>query len=96
MELSRQLRVANDVAEFIRKSHPHLKKKIRAAMKMILVDPGSGKALKEELTGLRSFRVSTFRIIYRLSSDDNIDIITIGPRIRIYGETFRIISKGDR
>lgn len=62
-------------------------------MEAILSDPQTGKALQEELDGLRSFRVSRFRIIYRISDKKEIEIIAIGPRDRIYEETFRIIKK---
>lgn len=88
-----KLRVPDDVAELIRKMQPHLKKKIRASLQTILADPNSGKALKDELAGLRSFRVSRFRIIYRISHKKQIEIIAVGPRERIYEETFRILDK---
>jgi mRNA interferase RelE/StbE len=57
-----------------------------------LDDPACGKALKEELDGLRSYRFKRFRIIYRIGSR-SIDILAIGPRRSIYEETFRIISR---
>jgi len=88
-----KLRVPDDVASLIRGMHPHLKKKIRLSLKSILSDPQAGKALKDELRGLRSFRVSRFRIIYRIAKSDSIEIVAIGPRERIYEETFRTISK---
>lgn len=72
--------------------HPLLKKKIKAALKIILKEPDSGKALKDELAGLRSFRVSRFRIIYRIQSDI-IELVAVGPRERIYEETFLILNK---
>ncbi len=89
-----KLRVLDEIAEFIRGMHPDLKKKIKASLQIILFEPYSGKALKGELEGLRSFRVSSFRIIYRVSSKKQIEVVTIGPRERIYEETFRIINKG--
>jgi len=88
-----QLRVPVEVAELIRKMHPHLKSKVKAALKMLLADPNSGKALKDALSGLRSFRVSRFRIIYRLSQKKEIEIVAIGPRVCIYEETFRLLEK---
>ncbi|MEW5950132.1 MAG: type II toxin-antitoxin system RelE/ParE family toxin [Thermodesulfobacteriota bacterium] len=88
-----KLRVPDDVAELVRKMHPYLKKKIKLSLQIILSDPGSGKALKDELAGLRSFRVSRFRIIYRVLSKKDIEIIAIGPRERIYEETFQILNK---
>ena len=72
--------------------HPHLKKKIRSSLETILLDPYSGKALKSELEGLMSFKVSRFRIIYKISNKV-VEIVTIGPREQIYKETYRIIKK---
>lgn len=87
------LRVPEEVVKLIRGLHPHLKKKIRGSLEAILSDPQAGKPLKEELDGLRSFRVSRFRIIYRISDKKEIEIIAIGSRDRIYEETYRIIKK---
>jgi len=88
-----KLRVPDDVAELVRKMHPDLKKKIKASLQIILYNPETGKALKGELEGLRSFRVSRFRIVYRISSEKLIEIIAIGPRERIYEKTFLILKK---
>lgn len=91
-----KLRIPDDVAELIRNMHPHLKRKIKASLQVRLADPNSGKSLKDELIGLRSFRVSRFRIIYRILSEKQIEIVAIGPRERIYEETFRLLSKEGR
>jgi mRNA interferase RelE/StbE len=88
-----KLRVPDDVTELIRKMHPELKKKIKVSLQMILLNPYIGKTLKDELEGLRSFRLSRFRIAYRISFKKQIEIVTIGPRERIYEETFRLLSK---
>jgi len=86
------LRVPDGVAESIRGMHPHLKKKIRASLKILLADPSEGKSLKEELKGLMSFRVSRLRIIYRVKKSA-IEIVALGPQSRIYEETLRLIKK---
>ncbi|MBI5598503.1 MAG: type II toxin-antitoxin system RelE/ParE family toxin [Deltaproteobacteria bacterium] len=89
-----RLRVPDAAADLIRSMHPRLRKKVRASLKAILSDPCSGKALKDDLDGLRSFRVSNFRIIYRVSRNKRlIEIVAVGPRKRIYEETFRAIKK---
>jgi mRNA interferase RelE/StbE len=88
-----KLLVPDNIAELIRTMHPHLKKKVKASLKIILSDPMSGKALKDELLGLRSFRVSKLRIIYRLSKKKHIEIVAVGPRERIYEETFRLLKR---
>jgi len=91
----RKLKVPDTVAELIRNLHPHLKKKVKASLQAIVSDPYSGKPLKDELAGLRSFRVSRFRIIYRISGKKLIEIIAIGPRECIYEETFRLLKNMD-
>ncbi len=88
-----KLVVPKDVQELIRTMHPSLKKKIKASLEIILSEPYSGKALMDELSGLRSFRISSFRIIYRIKEPEQIELVAIGPRERIYEETFRIIQK---
>lgn len=87
-----RLRIPDEVAELVRGMHPALKRKTRASLKTILADPSSGKALKDELAGLRSFRVGTFRIIYRVMRNV-IEIVAIGPRGRIYEETYRHLKR---
>ena len=90
-----KLVVPKDVQELISTMHPSLKKKVKASLKIILSAPHSGKALMEELSGLRSFRIRSFRIIYRIKEPDRIELVAMGPRERIYQETFRIIQKED-
>jgi len=91
-----KLVVPGDIQELIRKMHPDLRKKIRASLNMILSEPNSGKALMDELSGLRSMRVSSFRIIYRIRNAEQIELVAIGPRDRIYEETFRLIQKSGK
>jgi mRNA interferase RelE/StbE len=91
-----KLVVPNDIRELIRTMHPSLKKKVKSSLKMILSDPPLGKALMDELEGLRSLKVSSFRIIYRIKDPEQIELIAMGPRSRIYEETFRIIQKEGR
>ena len=88
-----KLRIPDSVAEIVQKAHPHIKKKIRSSLKMILTNPHEGKALKDELKGFRSLRVSRFRIIYRIALRKEIEIIAIGPRDRIYEDTLRILKR---
>jgi mRNA interferase RelE/StbE len=88
-----KLRIPDHIATLIRGLHPHLKKKVKGAFQAILSDPCGGKALKDPLGGLRSFRVSRFRIIYRLTTRGHIEVVAVGPRERIYEETYRIVSR---
>ncbi len=86
------LKIPDETATMIREMHPELKKKIKSGLKIILEEPQTGKLLLNELAGLRSFRVSRFRIIYRVVKKE-VEIVAIGPRIRIYEETYRLLQK---
>ena len=88
-----QFRIPADVAHLIKNLHPALKRKVRDALEALLSDPHSGKGLKGEIEGLRSFRVGRFRIIYRIATGRRIDLVALGPRSIIYVETYRRIAK---
>jgi mRNA interferase RelE/StbE len=88
-----RLRISDDIVALIRGLHPILKRRVRSALTLICRNPYEGKTLKEEMIGLRSFRIKRFRIIYEISSDRTIGIIALGPRKRIYAETYRILKK---
>ncbi len=72
------VRIPNSIANLIRNMHPHIKTKVKAGLHAIAVDPFAGKALREDLRELRSFRVSRFRIIYSLSRK-TVEIVAVGP-----------------
>ena len=91
--LAIRLKLPDDLAKLIRNMHPALKKKVRAGLEAIIEQPAAGKSLRDELKGLASYRIGTFRIIYRKTERHIIEIVAIGPRKNIYQETFRIISR---
>ena len=89
-----KFRLPDDIVELVRKLHPTLKANIRQALQLIGQNPSAGKLLKDELADLRSYRVKKYRIIYRVCDQHKIlEIVAVGPRKRIYEETFHIISK---
>jgi mRNA interferase RelE/StbE len=90
-----KLRVADETTVLVRSLHPNLKRKIKAALQTILTDPQAGKMLKDELTGMQSFRVGKFRVIYRININKEriIEIVAIGPRKKIYEETLRLLRE---
>jgi mRNA interferase RelE/StbE len=88
-----KLRLPGNVRALIRGAHPGIKRKLKAALEQILSAPETGKALRDELSGLRSYRLGRLRIIYRISGRGVIDIVAIGPRRTIYAETFRLVKR---
>ena len=91
---ARKLRVPEEVARRVRGLHPDIKRKVRRALQAVLDDPLAGNPLKEELEGLRSYRIGRLRIVCRQADDGNVEIIAVGPRRNIYEETYRIVRKG--
>lgn len=88
-----KLVVPDNIKNLVRMMPPSLNRKEKSSLKMITSDPHSGKALMDELSGLRSFKVGSFRIIYRMKGSEHIELVAIGPRERIYEETFKDHSK---
>lgn len=92
----RRLRIPEEVAALLRGLHPGIKRKARAAIAEILDDPEAGKPLREELSGLRSYRVGRWRIVYRCSARGVVELVAVGPRSVIYEETLRLLKKENR
>ena len=90
----RKLRVPEPLVAMVRRLHPDLKRKVRASLATLSRDPHAGKALREELEGLRSLRAGRLRTVFRIASDERmVEIVAIGPRRTIYGETYRLIGR---
>ncbi|MGE0827477.1 MAG: type II toxin-antitoxin system RelE/ParE family toxin [Candidatus Binatia bacterium] len=87
-----RIRLPTEVQAAIRVMHPTLKRRVRAGLDQILKDPQSGKPLKQELTGWRSFRVGRVRIIYR-QTRTAIEVGAIGPRASIYLDAAQRLSR---
>jgi mRNA interferase RelE/StbE len=90
-----RIKVPDTVGALLRGMHPQLKRKIKLSFKIIITDPNEGKALKDELSGLWSFRVGRFRIVYRVRKRV-IEVVAVGPRDRIYEETLLLLRKEDK
>lgn len=93
MPKRRKLKVPQETASFLRGLHPDIKRKVKAALGDILEDPECGKALKDNLKGLKSLRVGRFRIIYRAAKKNVIEVVAFGPRAAIYKDTYRLIKR---
>lgn len=88
----RQLKIPSDMLSFLKTLHPDVKRKIKAGLKEIALNPSNGKSLKDELEGLRSYRVGRYRIIYR-DVASVLEIIEIGERDKIYEDTLKRFLK---
>jgi mRNA interferase RelE/StbE len=90
-----RLRVPHAVVELIRGLHPEIKRKVRAGLQALADEPTIGKPLKDELVGLRSLHLGRLRVVYRVAQGRVVEVISIGPRQRIYEETFRLLRRDE-
>jgi mRNA interferase RelE/StbE len=80
-----QPRIAPSVAEIIAHLPPAVKHDIRAAVRLLSVDPHVGEPLQRELRGLWKYRVRSFRVVYRLIPEQHVlQIVAVGHRRTIY------------
>ena len=86
IEMPRALR------DLIRHLPPELKAKVKATLRSISDDPYRAKELSEELTGLRSYGIARFRVIYRIVGS-MVQIVALGPRADIYERAAAELSK---
>lgn len=77
------LEMSQAVRNLITHLPPELKRKVRVAFKAIAADPYQAKELRDELVGLRSYRLGSARIIFRLTGQV-VEVIAFGPRRDIY------------
>jgi mRNA interferase RelE/StbE len=82
------------VAEILRRLHPDLKPRIKAAIRALTRDPGLGEPLKRELEGLWKYRVRRFRIVYAVDRSRRVfRILAIGHRQRIYEDIAKQVRR---
>ena len=75
--------VRDELREFIRHLPPALKGKVRNVLEEIVEHPLCGKLLRDELSGLRSYRIGSMRIAYRVH-ERVVALVTLGPRKTVY------------
>ena len=78
-----QVRIAPTVRDLIAHLSPGVKSKVKSALRALAENSDRAKALRDELAGLRSFRVGRLRVIVRLR-DRNVEVVALGHRRDIY------------
>lgn len=69
----------------IKKLHPQIKPVVKSKLEMLQENPYSGKGLERELSGYLAIRAKRFRIIYKVSSNNQAaEIHHVGHRKDIY------------
>lgn len=87
-----RVRYTPEAAGRIRKLHPEVTQEIRDAIRILQDSPLTGHTLQQELFGYRSYRVRSYRIIYRLNDEERtIDVVFIGQRRNVYEELLSLV-----
>jgi mRNA-degrading endonuclease RelE of RelBE toxin-antitoxin system len=90
-----RIEMAKTVRDLLIHLPPDLKRKVKAALRSIADDPFQAKELQEELAGLRSYRITRARLIYRIRGSV-VDVVAFGPRADIYRRAAVELSKALR
>ena len=89
-------RYTPEASALIRTLHPDVKRDVRQAIRHLLDHPLAGHELQLDLAGFRSYRMRTYRIIYRYDERArSIDVLFVGHRRDVY-ESFRSLLLGHR
>ena len=87
-----RVRYTPEAAGRICKLHPEVTQEIRDAIRILQDSPLTGHTLQQELFGYRSYRVRSYRIIYRLNDEERtIDVVFIGQRRNVYEELLSLV-----
>ena len=79
-----KLRISVQVARRLKNISKRRRDAVLAALEEIKEDPVIAKPLTRELTGRFSYKIGSYRIIYKINKKDKIvEIITVGHRSRI-------------
>ena len=85
-----ELLYAKEAAKIIRALSATERERLGPQIERLADDPALGKQLTGPLSGLRSLRVGTYRVIYQhFPAERRIIILTLGHRKDIYKKTRR-------
>lgn len=81
--------------QYLRHLHPSIKSPLRSIIEELAQDPLQGKPLRDELTGFRSHRLRSYRVIYRyLEPRHCVEVVFAGPRRDVYEIFARFLKAG--
>ena len=75
------------VADVIRHLPPEIKRGVKATLRALAADPGTGEQFRGDLQGLWKFRVRRYRLVYAVARRERvIRVFAVGHRRGIYEE----------
>ena len=81
-----EVRISSKAEKQIKQIKKLYQTAILSALEELREDPFAGKPLSKDLTGRFSYKISVYRIIYKVNQRDKIvNILSAGHRATIYG-----------
>ena len=76
---------------------PAIKRDAKQALRILSRDPHAGEPLEKELRGLWKFRIRSFRVVYRIVTEERlIRVMAVESRETVYDTVRRLIIRGTR
>ena len=89
-----KIRFTPEASRLSSKIHPENKKQLKQALNELQQNPHTSKDLQEELFGFKSLRLKKYRVIYKVSEENNyIEIYYIGRRSDVYEQFRRLLTE---
>lgn len=80
-----KVRVSTHAASQIKKLPEKIQEAVIESFRELKDEPYMGKKLSRELSGRYSYRISVYRVVYKINEKDKIvEILSAGHRSRVY------------
>ena len=83
MAAARSVRLSARAAKSLERVDPRHRERLAEAIQELVASPLLGKKLKGEFDGLRSYRLGSFRIVYRFGRQA-LDVVYVDDRKDVY------------
>lgn len=80
-------------SEAVSRLHPETKRKVRAAIDAVRMDPTEGEPLERELSGFLKIVVGSWRVVYRVEAQI-VRVYAVGRRANVYSDLIDRLRSG--
>jgi len=88
-----RVRLTPEASGLFSRSHPEIKRLIKARIKELGQNAYYGDDLQEELSGFKSFKFKRYRIIYKINEEEGVVKIYIGRRTDVYEQCRLLLNR---
>ena len=74
---------------------PDVKRRVRASLRLLELEPLAGKSLERELMGYRSYAIPPHRIIYRIDTSRTVKVFLVEHGRDVYEILVKKLNSGE-